>query len=221
MAFNERTINDLVSYFKLKTSLDLFFKIANGTINNTELKSFAAQQSNALVSMFKGKMRRHPTVHTEEETDAGKYDLLVFGKDEETLTYSMSKCCSVVSGDKVFGFLTINEGIKVHRDDCPNAIDMRAKYGYRIMKAKWIDSSQREFKVNLKVAGIDNVGIINNVSLVISNMMNVNIQRINIESDDGYFEGHIRVSVKNTSQLNELIKSLKKIDGVMKVVRVD
>jgi guanosine-3',5'-bis(diphosphate) 3'-pyrophosphohydrolase len=218
--FNEKMVNDLVNYFKLRTSLDLFFRVGNGSISNPELRDFAAQQSNALVSLFKKGIKRPKSNYTIDEDEiTNKYDLIVFGKDEETLQYSMAKCCNPIPGDKVFGFITINEGIKIHKEDCPNAIDMRAKYGYRIMKAKWIDSTQREFKVNINVSGIDNVGIVNNVTLVISNTMNVNIQRINIDSEDGYFEGHIRVSVKNNSQLNEMIDNLKKIDGVMKVER--
>lgn len=218
--FNEKMVNDLVNYFKLRTSLDLFFRVGNGSISNPELRDFAAQQSNALVSLFKKGIKRPKSNYIIDEDEiTNKYDLIVFGKDEETLQYSMAKCCNPIPGDKVFGFITINEGIKIHKEDCPNAIDMRAKYGYRIMKAKWIDSTQREFKVNINVSGIDNVGIVNNVTLVISNTMNVNIQRINIDSEDGYFEGHIRVSVKNNSQLNEMIDNLKKIEGVMKVER--
>ena len=218
--FNEKMVNDLVNYFKLRTSLDLFFRVGNGSISNPELREFANQQSNALVSLFKKGIKRSKSTYVIDEDEiTNKYDLIVFGKDEETLQYSMAKCCNPIPGDKVFGFITINEGIKIHKEDCPNAVDMRAKYGYRIMKAKWIDSTQREFKVNINVSGIDNVGIVNNVTLVISNTMNVNIQRINIDSEDGYFEGHIRVSVKNNSQLNEMIDNLKKIDGVMKVER--
>jgi GTP pyrophosphokinase len=220
LTLNEKTINDLVNFFKLKTSLDLFYRVANGSISNTDLKHFAAKQSSAFMSFFKkGGKRSKTNNYIEEEVVTSNYDLLVFGKDEETLPYTMAKCCNVIPGDKVFGFVTINDGIKVHREDCPNAIDMRAKYGYRLMKAKWIDSTQREFKVNLKMSGIDNVGIVNNVTLLISNMMNVNIQRINLDSEDGYFEGHIRVSVKNNEQLKDLIRDLKKIDGVAKVER--
>jgi GTP pyrophosphokinase len=218
--FNEKTINDLVIFFKLKTSLDLFFRIGNGSISNPELKEFASQQGNALVSLFKKGIKRPKSNFVIDEDEVtNKYDLLVFGKDEEALQYSMAKCCTAIPGDKVFGFITINEGVKIHKEDCPNAIDMRAKYGYRIISAKWIDSSQREFNVNIKVSGIDNVGIVNNVTLIISNTMNVNIQRINIETQDGYFEGHIRVSVKNKYQLTEMIENIRKIDGVMKVER--
>lgn len=220
ISFGEKAVNDLVTHFKLKTSSELFMRVGNGSISNNELKDFATKQSNALVSLFRKRISRTktPTVQ-EEESEPARYDMLVFGKDEETLQYTMAKCCNAIQGDKVFGFLTINEGIKVHREDCPNAIDMRAKYGYRIMKAKWIDSTQREFKVNLKIIGIDNVGIVNQVTMVISSTMNVNMHKINFESEDGYFEGHVRVSVKNNDQLNELIQNIKKVDGVMQVER--
>jgi len=219
--YNEQTINDLVNFFKLKTSLDLFYRIGNGSISNIDLKNFANQKNNALYSFFKSKTKRKKTTHTSNEIDevTQKFDLLVFGKDEETLPYINAKCCNPIPGDKVFGFITINEGIKLHKVDCPNAVSMRANYGYRTLKAKWIDSTQREFKVNIMVSGIDNVGIVNDVTLVISNAMSVNIQRINISSEEGYFEGHIRVSVKNIDQLKTLIANLKSIDGVMKVER--
>ncbi len=135
------------------------------------------------------------------------------------MPYTVSKCCNPIPGDQVFGFTTINEGLKLHRKDCPNAVNLRANYRYRIIQAKWIDSTQREFKVNIMVSGIDEIGIINEVTLMISNTMNVNIQRINIDTEAGYFEGHIRVSIKNISQLNKLITNLKKIEGVRKVER--
>ena len=217
--YTEKTINNLVNYFKLKTSLDLFYRIGNGSINNPDLKGFASQQGNALYSLFKPRRKKTEYIANTDNEVTQKFDLLVFGKDEETLPYINAKCCTPIPGDKVFGFITINEGIKLHRIDCPNAVSMRANYGYRTLKAKWIDSTQREFNVNIMVSGIDDIGIVNNVTLVISNAMNVNIQRINIESEDGYFEGHIRVSVKNIKQLSTLISNLKSIEGVMKVER--
>ena len=218
--YNETTINNLVNFFKLKTSLDLFYRIGNGSISNIELKKFAGQQSNVLYSFFKSKTKRKKQeVYVEQDEVSQKFDLLVFGKNEDSLPYTNSVCCNPIPGDRVFGFTTINEGIKLHKKDCPNAINMRANYRYRILTAKWIDSTQREFIVNLMISGIDKVGIVNEVSLVISNAMNVNIQNINIGTEAGYFEGHISVSIKNIAQLNTLISSLKSIEGVMKVVR--
>ncbi len=218
--YNNTTINDLVSYFKLKTSLDLFYRIGNGSLSNTELKKFANRQSRSFYSIFRSKSRSDKSESFVGKDEVSqKFDLLVFGKDEENLPYTNSKCCNPIPGDQVFGFTTINEGLKVHRKDCPNAVNLRANYRYRILSAKWIDSTQREFKVNIMVSGVDDVGIINNVTLVISNTMNVNIERINIDTEAGYFEGHVRVSIKNIDQLNRLINNLKSIEGVTKVER--
>lgn len=218
--YNEKTINNLVSFFKLKTSLDLFYRIGNGSISNVELKKFSNQESNAIYSFFKSKTKRKKqNAFIEQDEVSQKFDLLVFGANEDSLPYTNSVCCNPIPGDSVFGFTTINEGIKLHKKDCPNAINLQANYRYRILTAKWIDSTQREFVVNLMISGIDKVGIVNDVSLVISNSMNVNIQNINIGTESGYFEGHISVSIKNIDQLNTLISNLKSIEGVMKVER--
>ena len=133
----------------------------------------------------------------------------------------MSKCCNPIPGDKVFGFLTINEGIKVHKKNCPNAISLQSNYAYRIMQAKWIDSTKQDFKVILHISGVDNKGIVNNVTGIISSSNDVFIHSINITGDEGVFDGKISVSVKNSSQLSKLIKSIQKVDGVKKIERVN
>ena len=133
----------------------------------------------------------------------------------------MSKCCNPIAGDSVFGFLTINEGIKVHKKNCPNAISLQSNYAYRIMLAKWIDSTKQDFKVFLNISGVDNKGIINDLSKIISSNMGVFINSINIAGNEGVFGGKISLSVKNSGQLNKLIKSIQKIDGVKKVDRVN
>jgi len=222
--FNEKTINELVVYFKLRTSFDLFYRIGNGAIDNTQLKAFVAQRNSRILNFFKTKLRRSPsqedfTENTEEVTF--KFDALVFGKEEEKLDYKLSKCCNPISGDKVFGFLTINDGIKVHKMNCPNAISLQSNYAYRIMKAKWIDSTKQDFKAVLHMNGVDNEGIVNNVTRIISNSQGINLQRINISGDEGIFDGKISLNVKNSSQLNKLIQRIKKVEGVKKVERVN
>lgn len=222
--FNEKTINELVVYFKLRTSFDLFYRIGNGAIDNTQLKAFVAQRNSRILNFFKTKLRRNPsqedfTENTEEVTF--KFDALVFGKEEEKLDYKLSKCCNPISGDKVFGFLTINDGIKVHKMNCPNAISLQSNYAYRIMKAKWIDSTKQDFKAVLHMNGVDNEGIVNNVTRIISNSQGINLQRINISGDEGIFDGKISLNVKNSSQLNKLIQRIKKVEGVKKVERVN
>lgn len=221
ITLNESTINELVVFFKLKTSLDLFYRVGVGTIDNQQLKDFAAQKSNSFINFFK-KIKKSPTINPEEiqkEEISKNYDLLVFGKDEEKLDYKLANCCNPIPGDPVFGFVTINEGIKVHKKDCPNAISLRSNYAYRIIPAKWIDSTQQEFRASIKITGIDSLGLTNQLTKVISNNMNVNIQSISLSSEAGIFNGHIAVIVPNNTVLKRLIDNIKKVDGIDKVVR--
>lgn len=221
--FNEKTINELVNYFKLRTSFDLFFRVGNGALDNTQLKAFVSQRNSTILNFFKTKLRRSSTnkdiIENEEVTS--KYDALVFGKEEEKLDYKLSKCCNPIPGDQVFGFLTINEGIKVHKKNCPNAISLQSNYAYRIMQAKWIDSTKQEFKAILHISGVDKKGIVNNVTKIISSNMDVFINSINIAGDEGVFDGKISLSVKNSMQINKLIKSIEKVEGIKKVERVN
>jgi GTP pyrophosphokinase len=220
--FNEKSINELVIFFKLKTSFDLFFRIGNGAIDNTQLKNFVSQRNNMIMNFFKKRLTRAPSKEliNKEEVSA-KYDDLVFGLEEEKLEYTSSKCCKPIPGDKVFGFITINDGIKIHKKDCPNSISLQSNYAYRVIKAKWIDSSNQEFKAILKVSGEDNKGIVNNLTMIISSNMDVFIHSINIAGNEGIFDGKLSISVKNRTQLNKLIESIKKVDGVKKVERVN
>ena len=220
ITLNEKVINEMVSYFSLKTSFDLFYRFGNGAIDNTQLKSFVTQKSNAFISFFKSKLKRSPSKgFVEKEETTLNFDALVFGTEDERLDYTISKCCNPIPGDKVFGFITINEGIKVHKKDCPNSISMQSNYAYRIITAKWIDSSKEEFKVILSISGIDKKGIINNLTKIISNTMDVQIHTINITGNEGVFEGKLSVSIKNKTQLNKLIMNIKKVDGVQKEKR--
>lgn len=221
LPFNDKIINELVGFFKLKTSLDLFYRIGNGSIENSQLKEFAAQRSNAFLNFFKKRMRSTPSQSTiEKEVIHENFDMLVFGQEEEQLDYTLAVCCNPIPGDKVFGFLTINDGIKIHRKDCPNAVSLQANYAYRIMQAKWIDSTQQDFNVFLHVSGTDKFGLVSQLTRVISTNMHVIIHSLNISGLDGLFEGRITISVKNNQQLRKLTNNIKKIDGIEKVERI-
>ena len=222
ITLNEATINELVVYFKLKTSLDLFYRVGIGTIDNQQLKDFAAQKSNTLMNFFK-KIKRSPSVAPEQiqKYELSKnFDMLVFGTEQDKLDYKLSSCCNPIPGDDVFGFLTINDGIKVHKKDCPNAISLQSNYAYRIIQAKWIDSSQEDFKAVLKITGMDSLGLTNELTKVISNQMHVNIQSISLSGEAGIFNGQVTVVVQNNTILKRLIENIKKIDGIDKVTRV-
>ncbi|MCG2611015.1 RelA/SpoT family protein [Flavobacterium sp. SM15] len=223
VTLNEQTVNELVNFFKLQTSLDLFYRAGLGTIDNQQLKDFAAQKSNTLVNFFKKTIKRSPNAseHIHRDEISKNYDLLVFGAEQDRLEYKLSSCCNPIPGDEVFGFVTINEGIKVHRKDCPNAISMQSNFAYRIIQAKWIDSSQEEFKATLKITGMDTLGLTNELTKVISNQMNVNIQSISLSGEAGLFNGQVTVIVPNNVILKKLMDNIKKIDGVDKVSRVN
>jgi len=222
VTLNEQTINELVAFLKLKTSLDLFYRVGIGSIDNQQLKDFAAQKSNSFINFFKNKIKRAPSNPELIQRDVitSNYDMLVFGAEQDKLDYKLSSCCNPIPGDPVFGFVTINEGIKVHKRDCPNAISMQSNYAYRIMQAKWIDSSQQEFKAILEITGMDSLGLTNELTRVISNNMHVNIQSISLSGEAGIFNGTLAVIVPNNTILKKLIDNIKKIDGVDKVTRV-
>ena len=221
ITLNEKSINQLVTYFKLKTSLDLFYRVGIGTIDSAKLKSFAGSRSNALVSYIKNKIKKTDApLDLDKEEITAKYDMLVFGKEEERLNYKLANCCNPIPNDEVFGFLTINEGIKVHKKNCPNALSLQSNYAYRIISAKWIDSSQQTFTAQIKITGIDNIGLVNNITKLISQNMHVNIKNINFTTDDGVFTGKITVQIKNQAMLNKLIDNIKKINGIDKVIRL-
>ena len=221
---NESVTNELVNFFKLKTSLDLYYRVGIGAIENQQLKDFAAKKSNTIINFFKNKIKRNQKntadidIHKPEINN--NYDLLVFGTKHDKLDYKLAPCCNPIPGDDVFGFVTINEGIKVHKKDCPNAIGMQSNYAYRIMSAKWIDSTQEEFKALLDITGMDVLGLTNQLTKVISNNMNVNIQSISLSTNAGLFHGQVAVVVQNNTILKKMINNIKKIDGIEKVTRV-
>ncbi|MFC4097993.1 RelA/SpoT family protein [Euzebyella saccharophila] len=221
ITLNEDSINKMVVFFKLKTSLDLFYRVGIGAIDNQMIKDFVSSYSNAFISFFKNKIKRNPVPETiDREEITTKYDVLVFGKEEEKLDYTLSKCCNPIPGDDVFGFVTVNEGIKVHKKNCPNSIQLQSNYAYRIIQAKWIDSTQEEFRSEIKLTGIDNLGLVNEITEIISDEMHVNMKNLNFSTDGGTFTGRITVVVKNNGILKQLMDNLKKIQGIDKVTRI-
>ncbi|MGB1349319.1 MAG: RelA/SpoT family protein [Flavobacteriaceae bacterium] len=220
---DERSVNELVNYFNLQTSLDLFYRVGVGSIDNGMLKKYAASRSNVLVSFIKNKISRKKSINPElinNEEITSKYDMLVFGKEQEKLNYKLSICCNPIPGDKVFGFLSIKDGIKVHKKTCPNALSLQSNYAYRIIDAKWIDSTQQVFRAVIKLTGIDEKGLVNDITKLISGNMNVNIKSIKFDTDSGTFNGEIAVEVNNNNFVTKLMNRIQKINGIEKVSRV-
>ncbi len=217
--FNDEEINKMQKFFGLKTSQDLFIGFQDGSLDASSIRKYL--DSKSVISNFLSKFKK--TTHTKAVTNfveqADKnLDLIVFGKDEEKLNYSFAKCCSVLPGDKIFGFVTIADGIKVHNDQCPNAINLRAQYDYRVIQAKWVNEERFKNQTTLDIEGIDRLGILNDVTKTI-NSMGLDVKSINLSSNDGIIRGEMIIEMKNRYQLEEAISLLEKIEGVIKVTR--
>ena len=221
ITLKDKSISQMLRYFNLNNSLDLYYRVGLGTINNKQLKDFSTEYNSSFLNFFKKRIRKQTIPHKKEGKDeiTQRFDTLVFGKEMETLKHSLSNCCNPIAGDPVFGFISINEGIKVHKKDCPNSLSLQSNFAYRIVKAKWVDSSSDEFTAILKLSGIDNMGIVSEVTKSITGDMSININKLSFDSEDGIFTGLISVNVKNKTILNRLINRILKVKGVDKVLR--
>ena len=217
ISFNENNINKIQTFFNLQTSLDLFYRIGIGTIDNSDLKKYANSQ-NAIIKFFRRKVSEEPIKKQDDEINT-KYDQLVFGNEDERLDYTLSNCCRPLPGDKVFGFVTINEGIKVHKSDCKNALSLQSKFAYRILKSKWIDSTQHDYTSTIQIVGIDNIGLVNKITTIISDNLSINMRKMSFDTEGDVFKGFITLRVKNKKIIDKLIQRIKKIKGVYKAVR--
>ena len=215
--FNQSNVNKIQNFFNLQNSLDLFYRIGIGTIDNSDLKKFANSQ-NAIIKFFRRKISNKPIDKSNDKIST-TYDQLVFGHNDERLDYTLSNCCSPVAGDKVFGFVTVNDGIKVHKSDCKNSISMQSKFAYRILKCKWIDSTQHDYTSKIQIIGIDNIGLVNQITTIISENLNINMRKMSFDTEGDTFKGSITFRVKNKNIIDKLIQRIKKIKGVYKVVR--
>ena len=217
--FDEKSINELGNYFNLKTSLDLFYRVGIGKIDNISLKKFAASNNNRIISFFRKRLTSNKEISHLENEIKTNFDQIVFGNEEEKMDFTLAKCCNPIPGDSVFGFITINEGIKIHKKDCPNSISLQSKFAYRILKSKWIDSSQEEFISIINISGIDIIGIVNEITKLISSSLNINMKKMHFDTEGNTFKGRITLKVKTKNILDKLILRLKKINGIEKVAR--
>ncbi|MGF1637505.1 MAG: RelA/SpoT family protein [Cyclobacteriaceae bacterium] len=218
LELNNETVDKLVNLFNVRSPLDFYFKVGIGTIDPKNIKKIkdldlkVTKKQNNLVDPKTGK-RPNKTQERKEP------DVLLIGEDMDEVEYTLSKCCNPIPGDDVFGFVTVQEGIKVHRVSCPNAIELLSKHGHRVIKAKWASKSAISFLAGLSIKGTDRVGLINDVTRIISSDLQVNIRSITTSTEDGIFEGHIQLYVHDTKELDGLIKKVVKIEGMEKVER--
>lgn len=211
-------MNELLLFYKLSNATDFYHRIGLGAIDLKNLRDFFEKKEAGELPAAKPE---HQSFDEIVRNVRGKSDALVIGEGLEKIDYKLSPCCNPIPGDDVFGFITINEGIKIHRTNCPNAIQLMSNYAYRIVKARWFDQQQIAFLAGIKITGMDDVGVVNNITKVISSELKVNIRSINIESLDGLFEGTIMLFVHDTEHLRILMKRLKNITGIMSVIRMD
>lgn len=219
----QQLLEQMREHFKVATHFDLYYRIGIGFITSADIKRFV---ENKPVSPIRSKPNLPvPDAHVIEQEIArtkGRYDdILLVGEDMDVVDYKLAKCCTPIPGDDVFGFVTVSEGIKIHRTNCPNAPELLSHHGNRVVKAKWTSQHEVAFLTGLKIKGTDRVGLINDVSKIISEELKVNMSSMSIHTDSGIFEGEIMLYVNDTRHLEQLINKLEKVEGVVKVSRFD
>jgi guanosine-3',5'-bis(diphosphate) 3'-pyrophosphohydrolase len=220
ITYNSENIHKLSYYFKLASTQDLFFNIAKGIIDMKDLREYQLSEK-VVENKPQDRIDNEQLNGLLRNIKAKDSDMLLIGDDMQKIDYKLSNCCNPIPGDDVFGFVTVGDGIKIHRTNCPNAAKLMANYGYRVVKARWTNQQELAFLTGLRITGIDDVGLINKLTTVISNDFKVNMRSITVDSDNGIFEGSIMVYVNDTEHLDNLIKRLKTVNGVTAVTRFD
>lgn len=218
-SYSQNNIDELMGFYKLSSQLDLFYLIATKGIDLKELKDF-----NVLGDKLEPPKPKHAITEIipEQQKQFSKKDseLIIFGESSEKILYNLAKCCNPIPGDAVFGFVSTGKGLIIHRTNCPNATQLMANYGHRIVKTKWAKNKEISFLTGLKIVGVDDVGVVNKITNIISGELKINIAALTIEGGDGLFEGTIKVFVHDKEELEELVDRLRSLPG-LKVDRFD
>ncbi len=220
--YNQHNIDELVQFYKLPSPLDLHYKIATKNIDLRELKEF--QVLGDKIDLPKPKpvvIDIPPDQAHQKHLKSKDSELIIFGESSDKIMYTLAKCCHPIPGDDVFGFVSTGKGLIIHRTNCPNAAQLMANYSHRVVKTKWAKNKEISFLTGLKIIGLDDVGVINKITNVISGDLKINIAGLTIESREGMFEGTIRVFVHDKEELEELVLRLKSLNGIQTVDRFD
>ncbi|WP_316747430.1 bifunctional (p)ppGpp synthetase/guanosine-3',5'-bis(diphosphate) 3'-pyrophosphohydrolase [Pedobacter gandavensis] len=221
ITYNTDNLNKLTYFFKLPSTQELFIAVAKGKIELKDLKDYLASEKEIENRGSSEKSDNQKIEALLSKVKGPESDILLIGEDLQKIDYTLAACCNPIPGDDVFGFVTVNEGIKIHRTNCPNAAQLMANYGYRVIKAKWNRQQELTFLTGLHIIGIDDVGLINNITKVISGDFKVNMRSITVDTDNGIFDGSIMVYVNDKEHLDNLIKNLLEVKGVTAVTRFD
>lgn len=218
--YKQTVLEDIAHYFNSKSVLDMLYLVGTGKIDHSLIKSFvkADRKVETKEVVDRGAKEVHEKLSRVRKTDS---DLLLLGEDLDIIDYKFAQCCNPIAGDDVFGFVTVSDGIKIHRTTCPNAAELLSNYGYRIIKAKWASSRKHSFEATLSIIGTDRLGLVSDVSNIISEELKVNMRSLSINTEGGIFEGMIRLYVEDTRHLDTLVKKLEKVNGVVKVSRTN
>lgn len=221
---DESTVSHLIKKLGFKEANDFYRHIADGALDvNDVIEKYQEQQRHDNNAQPQQPARSAETFNYENPNEAiagGSDDVLVIDRNLKGVDYSLAKCCHPIYGDDVFGFVTVNGGIKIHRTDCPNAPELRKRFGYRVVKAKWSGKGNSQYSITLKIIGNDDIGIVNNITSIISKEEKIMMRSINIDSHDGLFSGNLVVNVEDTSRLEQLIKKLRNIKGIKQIIRL-
>ncbi|HYC28921.1 MAG TPA: ACT domain-containing protein, partial [Chitinophagaceae bacterium] len=216
-AYSQHNVDELTTFYKLNSGLDLYYQVA---INNIDLKELNDFQ------LYGDRIEAPKPVKPEprpETTSIPKKDteLIIFGESSDRIVYNLANCCKPIPGDDVFGFVSTGKGLTIHRTNCPNAAKLMANYGHRIVKTKWAKNKEISFLTGLKITGLDDVGVVSKITNLISAEMKININALTIEAREGIFEGNIKLYVHDKEELDELVDNLKNLQGIQAVERYD
>jgi GTP diphosphokinase / guanosine-3',5'-bis(diphosphate) 3'-diphosphatase len=216
-------LEQMRDFFKAQTHFDLYYRVGSGFITTADIKKFIENRpASPIRSRPNVTVADARTIEQEITKMKGRYeDILLIGEDMDVVDYKLAKCCTPIPGDEVFGFVTVNEGIKIHRTNCPNAPELLSHHGNRVVKAKWTSQHEVAFLTGLKIRGTDRVGLINDVSKIISEELKVNMSSMSIHTENGIFEGEIMLYVNDTRHLEQLLEKLRNVEGVVKASRFD
>jgi GTP pyrophosphokinase len=219
VAMNPQNIDEIVNFYKLSAPLELYYQVAIKNIDLKELKEFKTLGE----KLEAPRPVKQPEVKQESLGHIGKKDteLIIFGESSDRIVYNLANCCKPIPGDDVFGFVTTGKGLTIHRTNCPNAARLMANYGHRLVKTKWAKNKEISFLTGLKIIGMDDVGVVNKITNIISGDLRINISAITIESREGVFEGTIKLFVHDKDELDELVKRLKSLNGIHSVERFE
>lgn len=217
-------LNELCLFFKKPSLLDLYYAVAVGSVDLKELKNFVVHGDKLSQPPKEAKLETKALI-PEDETKLPKSakgaELIIFGESSDRIKYKLAQCCQPIPGDDVFGFITSGEGLKIHRTDCPNAAQLLANYGHRVVKTKWAKNKEISFLSGVRITGLDDVGVIQKITNVISGDLKMNMRALSIDSKDGIFEGNIMVYVHDREELDRLCQALGNLDGINKVERLE